>query len=204
MNIKSLNHLLGNMDLFLLDQLLKGRVPKDEPVLDAGCGEGRNLSYFIQQEYQIHAVDKNPSAIRMINYLSRSLAQSNKLSGRFQVAELETLPYNDQYFGCIFSIASLHFARNQDHFLEMFHELSRILATGGTLLITTAAMADRTVTAETASGTYFEQSGAMRFVLSTDLIAEYLLATFELLDPVKYLLEDSGLEMCWLALQKKA
>ena len=43
-----LNKVLGNIDLYLLDQLLKGRITRDMKILDAGCGEGRNLHLFYQ------------------------------------------------------------------------------------------------------------------------------------------------------------
>ncbi|MFF0830953.1 hypothetical protein ACFYU8_29590 [Brevibacillus sp. NPDC003359] len=38
----------GDMDIYLFDQLLKGRVTKDMRILDAGCGSGRNLVYFLR------------------------------------------------------------------------------------------------------------------------------------------------------------
>ena len=62
MEVNELNKLLGNIDLYLLDQLLKGRFSKEMMILDAGCGEGRNTHYFIQKGYRIVGVDSNPSA----------------------------------------------------------------------------------------------------------------------------------------------
>ena len=53
MEINELNRLLGNVDIYLLDQILKGRFTKEMKILDAGCGEGRNTAYFVNQGYQI-------------------------------------------------------------------------------------------------------------------------------------------------------
>ncbi len=39
MDINELNKLLGNIDLYLLDQILKGRFTKELMILDAGCGD---------------------------------------------------------------------------------------------------------------------------------------------------------------------
>jgi hypothetical protein len=50
--IKELNQLLGNIDIYLLDQILKARFEKHCKILDAGCGEGRNLIFFVRNEYQ--------------------------------------------------------------------------------------------------------------------------------------------------------
>ncbi|WP_332912670.1 hypothetical protein [Algoriphagus boritolerans] len=49
MEVTELNQLLGNVDIYLLDQILKGRFSKEMKILDAGCGEGRNAVYFINQ-----------------------------------------------------------------------------------------------------------------------------------------------------------
>ena len=65
MDINSLNRLLGNIDIYLLDQILKGRFTKEMKILDAGCGEGRNTVYFLHEGYQIFGADSNPIAIQI-------------------------------------------------------------------------------------------------------------------------------------------
>ena len=39
----SLRNELGDIDIYLLDQILRGRIGPGDRVLDAGCGSGRNL-----------------------------------------------------------------------------------------------------------------------------------------------------------------
>jgi len=73
MDVTELNKALGNMDIHLLDQVLKGRFKKEGPLLDAGCGEGRNLHYFLQEGFDIYIVDKDPSSIQMVQMIARSL-----------------------------------------------------------------------------------------------------------------------------------
>ena len=63
MNIVDLNKELGNIDIYLLDQILKGRYDPSMKLLDAGCGEGRNLTYFLKNGYSVYAIDNNPGAI---------------------------------------------------------------------------------------------------------------------------------------------
>ena len=65
-SIKELNHLLGNIDIYLLDQILKARFEPDFKILDAGCSEGRNLIYFIRNGYQVYGIDKNEDSIQML------------------------------------------------------------------------------------------------------------------------------------------
>ena len=72
-SVKDLNHLLGNIDIYLLDQILKARFEKSFKILDAGCGEGRNLIYFVRNGYKVWGIDKNADAIQMLKYLITSI-----------------------------------------------------------------------------------------------------------------------------------
>ncbi len=65
MNIQELNRHLGNIDIYLLDQILKGRFDRKMRILDVGCGEGRNLIYLLREDFQVFGVDQNPMAIQM-------------------------------------------------------------------------------------------------------------------------------------------
>jgi len=49
----------GEIDIYLFDQLLRGRVAPGMRILDAGCGAGRNLIYFLRQGYDVFAVDRD-------------------------------------------------------------------------------------------------------------------------------------------------
>jgi SAM-dependent methyltransferase len=55
----NLQELFGNIDIYLFDQLLKGRFFSGMRVLDAGCGTGRNLVYFLRNGYQVFGVDQS-------------------------------------------------------------------------------------------------------------------------------------------------
>ncbi|MEJ2005165.1 MAG: methyltransferase domain-containing protein, partial [Cyclobacteriaceae bacterium] len=59
MNCSDLNALLGNIDVYLLDQILKGRFEKSRRILDAGCGEGRNSRYLASQGKEIYFLDRD-------------------------------------------------------------------------------------------------------------------------------------------------
>ena len=43
----------GDIDIYLFDQLLRGRIAPGMRVLDAGCGTGRNLVYLLKHGYEI-------------------------------------------------------------------------------------------------------------------------------------------------------
>jgi len=43
----------GNIDIYLFDQLAKGTYDNCKTVLDAGCGGGRNLLYFLKSGVEV-------------------------------------------------------------------------------------------------------------------------------------------------------
>jgi SAM-dependent methyltransferase len=131
MRLADYNNEFGDMDLFLLDLLLKGYVEEEEPVLDAGCGSGRNTFFFLKQGYTVHAIDNNKNEVTATNFMSRSL-------GRGEVAvlgNLRELPFANSQFGLVVCSRTLHFAESESDFHKMIEELHRVLRRGGVLYI---------------------------------------------------------------------
>jgi SAM-dependent methyltransferase len=64
----------GGIDIYLFDQLLKGRFVTGMRVLDAGCGSGRNLVYFLRSGYEVFGVDESEQAIAQARQLAAELA----------------------------------------------------------------------------------------------------------------------------------
>ncbi len=58
-----LSSLFGQIDIYLFDQILRGRIAPGMKIFDAGCGRGRNLVFFLDQGYEVCAVDPDPAAI---------------------------------------------------------------------------------------------------------------------------------------------
>lgn len=127
MDIQSL---YGNIDVYLFDQLLKGRLQPGMAVLDAGCGGGRNLVYLMRAGFNVHGVDSDPTAIEQVRSLAASLAPQLPAEN-FAVAPAESLPHSDAQFDFVICNALLHFARDEDHFHAMVGELARVLKPAG-------------------------------------------------------------------------
>ncbi|HCB47339.1 MAG TPA: SAM-dependent methyltransferase, partial [Algoriphagus sp.] len=130
MEINELNRLLGNVDIYLLDQILKGRFTKEMKILDAGCGEGRNTAYFVNQGYQIFGIDPDEFAIQYCRFQSKSLKNEYD-AHRFQIGRLEEIPFHGEAFDVVICSAVLHFAKNVDNFRQMISEIYRVLKPGG-------------------------------------------------------------------------
>ncbi|HEX3127483.1 MAG TPA: class I SAM-dependent methyltransferase [Thermoanaerobaculia bacterium] len=121
---------LGDIDIYLLDQLLKGRLAPGSSILDAGCGGGRNLLYFLRSGYPVFGVDENPRAVSQVRELAAQLAPGLPAEN-FQTASLTEIPFPDQRFDAVICSAVLHFARDEVQFDRMLAEMWRVLRPGG-------------------------------------------------------------------------
>ena len=129
---KNLRLLYGNIDIYLFDQLLKGTFDDCKKVLDVGCGDGRNLIYFLRNGFDVYAVDPQEEAVQDVKWLAKSLAPEVSM-GNFRIALAEQLPFGPESFDLIISSAVLHFAQNQQHFEAMLSGMWRVLKPGGYL-----------------------------------------------------------------------
>lgn len=204
MEINALNKLFGNMDIYLLDQLLKGRFNKEMIILDAGCGEGRNTHYFIQQGYKILGTDSNPTAISMARIAAKTLDPTFDPQ-RFQVANVEELPFHDGAFNVIISSAVMHFANDLTHFMAMMQEQMRVLAQGGLFWLRMCTDAGGCFTGMGATSDKKQKlpDGTERFIL-TDELAQRIMQQYGLmpLEPAKSVLVHGQRAMGVFLLQK--
>jgi len=134
MNVSQLNEEIGNIDLHLLDQILKGTFKQGMRICDAGCGEGRNLIYFLKNGYDVYAVDKNPNAVKMARMQARSL-NSHIGPDHFILGDLANLPFSDQYFDVLFSVNVLHLVDDEDQFNQIMDEFFRVLKSKALLML---------------------------------------------------------------------
>ncbi|MBP1991557.1 class I SAM-dependent methyltransferase [Paenibacillus eucommiae] len=161
---------LGDIDIYLFDQLLKGRITKNMQILDAGCGAGRNLIYLLRGGYEVYAVDRSEEAIQAVQRLAAKLAPgwSNE---RARVEAVENMSFAAESFDFVISSAVLHFARNEAHFMQMLQELWRVLKPGGYLFMRLAS----SIGIETKIKPVGEQrfqlpDGSTRFLVDEDMI----------------------------------
>ena len=97
MPLPTIQEQFGQIDIYLFDQLLKGRISPGMRILDAGCGSGRNLVYFLRQGYEVYAVDSDVQAVESVRALARTLAPSLPGSN-FSVEAVEQISFGDVSF----------------------------------------------------------------------------------------------------------
>jgi tellurite methyltransferase len=120
----------GQIDIYLFDQILRGRVSPGMRMLDAGCGSGRNLVYFLREAFEVYAADVEMHAIFGLRRLAETLAPGIP-ADNFRVERVEEMSFPDRSMDLVLSSAVLHFARNDDHFMAMLQGTWSKLKPGG-------------------------------------------------------------------------
>jgi len=103
----------GHIDVYLFDQLLRGRITPEMRVLDAGCGGGRNLVYLQRRGACTIGLDRDPQSAASVR------------------GTVDALPFPDDSFDGVICNAVLHFAPDEPSFAALVDELWRVLAPGG-------------------------------------------------------------------------
>jgi tellurite methyltransferase len=120
----------GPIDIYLFDQLLRGRLSPGMRVFDAGCGAGRNLVYLLRNGYDVFAADASAEAIVSVQRLAASLAP-HLPADNFRAEPLERHSFADASADVVLSSAVLHFARDDEAFAAMLRGSWRVLKPGG-------------------------------------------------------------------------
>lgn len=168
-----LQHLYGNIDIYLFDQLLKGRYDDCRKVMDVGCGGGRNLVYFLNNGFEVYGIDPNTAAINTAKALSASLAPDNPLMN-FRVSDAEDMPFGEEYFDLVICSAVLHFARNQIHFREMLMSMWKVIKPGGYFFARLASdIGIEGLIDHTTNGRYLLPDGTERFLVNEQTLLDY-------------------------------
>jgi len=126
----TLQEQFGQIDIYLFDQLLKGRISPGMRILDTGCGSGRNLVYLLREGYEVYAADSDAGAVDSVRSLARVLAPALPESN-FRVEAVERMSFDDACADVVISNTVLHFARDDAHFESMLHGSWRVLKPGG-------------------------------------------------------------------------
>ena len=175
----------GDIDIYLFDQLLRGRFDGRRRILDAGCGGGRNLPYFLTHGYDVFAIDEDPAAVTAARRLAARLAPALPVDNIRQGA-LHVLPWPDGRMDAVICSAVLHFARDRVHFDRMLDEMWRVLARGGVFFARLASSIGLEALLPETTGRVRLPDGSDRFVVDERLLLD---AAYErnatLLDPVK-------------------
>jgi len=99
-----------------------------ERILDLGCGSGRLLEILRDKNIDYFGIDFSEKLIE--------IAKRNYPSFKFQVANVLSLPFPNNFFDKIFSIRVLIHIPSKEFQLQFLNEAKRVLKPGGLLILT--------------------------------------------------------------------
>ena len=162
----------GAIDIYLFDQLLKGRFDRRRRLLDAGCGDGRNLVYFLRAGFDCFGVDSDPAAISHLRHRASRLAPDLP-EGNFVVGQIDRLAHDDASMDAVVCSAVLHFAEDAEHFGSMVLELWRVLRSNGLLFARLASNIGLEEQVPSAGRRVQLPDGSERFVVDEAMLLDW-------------------------------
>ena len=181
----TLREQFGEIDIYLFDQILRGRILPGMRVVDAGCGSGRNLVYLLREGYDICAADANPHAVEQVRRMARELAPSLSDSN-FRAEPVEDMSFQDAWADVVISSAVLHFARDDAHFNAMLRGSWRVLRPGGLFFCRLASsIGIENQIRSIGEGRYQLPDGSERYLVHQSLLDSLTQRMGVLVDPVK-------------------
>lgn len=109
---------------FLFDNYIE---PEDK-VLDLGCGNGRFFEFCKNKNADYFGADPSEKLI--------AIAKSRYPEAKFQTTDALKLPFPNNYFDKIYSIAVLHHIPSKELRLRFLEEAKRVLKPKGLLIVT--------------------------------------------------------------------
>ena len=200
----SLQEWFGGIDIYLFDQLLKGRIVPGMRVLDAGCGTGRNLVYLLKSGGEVFGIDESSAAVAQTRRLVTEVAPHLPLDN-FRVEPVDRMSFADAGFDVVLSSAVLHFALDEEHWHAMVREMWRVLKPGGIFfarLASNIGMEDKIKLID--GRRYHLPDGSERFLVDEAMLLS-VTATLggEFLDPIKTTVVQNMRAMTTWCLRKR-
>lgn len=171
---------IKSTDIYLIDQILKGNFKNFKTILDVGCGDGRNLPYFFENNFEVFGID--PDEKRLLAVINRMKIKTEN----FKVAVAENIPFS-QAFDLIICNAVLHFAKNKLHFDSMLFSIWDRLAANGILFIRLASdIGIEKLIKPIDYGNYLLPDGTIRYLVSQEELLNYTkVLNARLVEPIK-------------------
>ena len=168
----TLHEQFGNIDIYLFDQLLRGRITPGMRVFDAGCGSGRNLIYLLRHDHEVCGNDESATAIAQVLATAAALVPSGNHD--FRVEAIERTSFPDRHADVVMASAVLHFARDAAHFEAMLRQMWRVLRPGGMFFARLAStIGSENAVTPLGGGRFRLPDGTDRFLVDAATVEEW-------------------------------
>ena len=99
-------------------------------ILDAGCGNGKNMVYLQNQGHNMTGIDFSDGLLEICKQKNLNVHNS----------DIRNLPFNDSTFDYVISIAVIHHLNTEEDRIKAINELLRVTKKGGKVLFTMWAL----------------------------------------------------------------
>ncbi len=200
----NLQEWFGGLDIYLFDQLLKGRIVPGMRILDAGCGSGRNLVYLLKSGFEVFGVDESSSALAQTRWLATNLSPHLPVDN-FRVEPVERMSFDDASFDVVLSSAVLHFARDEEQWHRVLTEMWRVLKPDGIFfarLASSIGIEDKITLID--GRRYHLPDGSERFLVNDEMLLRVTAGLDgEFLEPIKTTVVQNLRSMTTWCLRKR-
>jgi SAM-dependent methyltransferase len=122
----SLERQIAKCNRYELVPLFRRYLPNNQPILEAGCGCGRWVGWFLNHGWQTAGLDWSETLC--------ARARAGIPGARFEAGDMRAMPFADGEFGSIVALGSVeHVPEGSELVLKEFH---RVLKPGGIAIIT--------------------------------------------------------------------
>jgi len=175
-----------NTDIYLIDLILKRHFNPTMRIMDAGCGMGRNIEYFLQSGYEVFGADISDDDIQYLRKHAMEINPKIK-EDYFRVEPIEAISFEPESMDVVICNTVLHFANNEYHFNEMLEGAWNLLKPGGIFfsrLATSIGIEDRITHIE--GRQYLLPDGSQRFLADEAMLLQLTLKmNAQFLEPLK-------------------
>ena len=204
--MSDLHEQFGDIDIYLFDQLLRGRIAPGMRVFDAGCGSGRNLVYLMRAGYAVFAVDAHPASIDAVRRLAAALAP-HLSRDNFRVETIEHTTFPADFADVVLSSAVLHFAQDDAQFSAMLRSSWNVLRPGGLFFCRLASSIGMEQQVQSIGGRRHRlPDGSERYLVDAQLLTKLTRELGgELLDPLKTtVVQDQRCMTTWVVRKNRS
>lgn len=186
----------------LADSLLnKSKMKK---ILEIGCGQGRDATYFAQNEFEVEAFDISENAIKFVNH-TKQMLNLNNLNAFVHDAE-KPLRYRSEHFDFVYSNLALQFfdLKSLD---KIFQNTLELMKKNSLFLFSTKKKGDKYYQfGNKINDNAFEYKGITRYFFDSGDLKEILSNYFQIiqLDSDMHTNLDSSTSVWWKILVKKS
>lgn len=106
------------------------QIPTEIKVLDAGCGNGKNMIYLQNKGISVKGIDFSEKLLQ--------ICRDKKLD--VEEADIRNLPFNNNSFDYVISIAVIHHLSKESDRHKAITEMLRVCKPGGKVLFSTWAL----------------------------------------------------------------